>query len=444
MEASMLKQRFSRRPSDALRTSRKPARGTARVWPACFAILFFFLAAYPARAQGIPTGFDSAAVENATAISGGVCSNSAIGFSYRLPADMKAEDAAKLRWFAYYGSAKRGIGPEARYFLWGYKETKTIAMLCGAGSREGSVEVVASPLSFVESQGGPDALKKMAASVGQGLGAAPSAPRVITASGLKMECADARGKLKTPGGGKTEIRATSCAAAVGSYAVMWNLVAYSDAEWKRLVAGMDSVTAFRPKPLTPLNAATALRAAHGQIAPQFQTRLDAFIKAWLGDRNTSKTMGFFDPAAYSAPSLIGSYCGGWYHTGASPKEASRFISENLMGVPQDFPKGTPASTIFSAWALFPSRWLSVSANDVAKDHFLVVSLKPASLHRVFSGVFAISKYGKYLSQQTGDQQEAYWVVFPERAPDGDLFVIFTFWQQSGEKWKIADVDVICQ
>jgi len=29
-------------------------------------------------------------------------------------------------------------------------------------------------------------------------------------------------------------------------------------------------------------------------------------------------------------------------------------------------------------------------------------------------------------------------------PNRDLFVIFTLWQNNGGKWKIMDMDVICQ
>lgn len=83
------------------------------------ALLSFLLTVQLAQAQGAAPAFNGAALENATTISGGFCSNPAIGISYRLPQDMKAEDAAEIRRLAYLGSARRGIGPEARYFLWG-------------------------------------------------------------------------------------------------------------------------------------------------------------------------------------------------------------------------------------------------------------------------------------------------------------------------------------
>lgn len=317
-------------------------------------------------------------------------------------------------------------------------------MLCGAGGKSGSVQVIASPVSLLRPSG-PSALEKLVEGVGQELHTQSSAPRVRTVDGLKFECADAQTEISAPLQGKAEIRATSCAAVVHSYVVMWMLVGYSEAEWKRLVAGIDSVKVFKPLPLKKsVIAPHPSASAHGTIEPEFQTRLHAFIKAWLTDRKTDKTMAFFGRAAYSAPPLVGNYCDGWYRRGASWQVAAGVISENLMGVPKDFPEKTQAAAIFAAWKLFPPQWLSVSANDVAKEHYLVVRLDPDSLNRIFSGVFASSHYGKYLRNQVRKKKSAYWVVFPEWAPDGDLFVIFTFWQKTGRKWKITDVDVICQ
>jgi hypothetical protein len=407
-------------------------------------VLCFLLAAQWVYAQESVPSFDSSAVEAATAISGGLCSNSTIGISYKLPPDMKAEDAAAMRRFAYHGSANRGISPEARYFLWGYSERKTLAMVCGAANETGQVTLIAGPLSVFKAQG-PNVVDKLVEGFGQELHAHPSALQTKTVNGLKLKCADFQTELNSPVRGKVDIRATACAAVVNSYIVMWNLIGYSDAEWKRLNADLNSVKSLPPQ---PLKAATASQPPSGNPGeptdPGFQARLQAFIKAWLADRNTNETMDYFDRSAYSAPPLIGNYCGGWYQMGWPPKQVARYMSENLMGVPKEFPKETQAPAIFSAWKLFPPAWLSVSANEVPKDHYLVVRLDKTSLDHIFSGVFADSDYGKYLRKQIRNDKSAYWVVFPERAPDGDLFVIFTLWQQSGKEWKITDMDVICQ
>lgn len=407
-------------------------------------VLLSFLLFVPlAKAQSAPLIFKSAAVEGATTISDGVCSNPAVGISYELPEGMKPEDSGTIRQLAYAGSKRRGIGPEARYFLWGYQEEKEIVMLCGAGSQSGSVQMIASPASLITSQG-PNALQQLVEGLGQELHARGAPPWQRNTNGLQLECADAQAEVNSSRRGKIEIRATSCAGVVNSYVVMWNLIGYSKAEWKNLVAGMNSVKVSAPQPLRATVSPSSPRIAHGTIAPDFQARLNAFMKAWLATRNAAKTMAFFDKAAYSAPPLIGNYCSGWYRMGTPPQEAARFMSENLMGVPKDYPGGTLGPAIFSAWKRFPLQWLSASANDVAKDHFLIASLNSTSLGQIFSGVFAGSDYGKYLRNQVRNGETAYWVVFPQVMPDGDIFVIFTLWQKTGEKWKITDMDTICQ
>jgi hypothetical protein len=227
---------------------------------------------------------------------------------------------------------------------------------------------------------------------------------------------------------------------------MWNLIGYSEPQWKNLVAGMDSVKVFAPQPLNapPSPGPSLPSSPQAPVAPDFQARLDAFLKAWLADRNLGKTMAFFDRAAYSAPPLVGTYCGGWYRTGTPPQQAKRFMSQNLMGVPSEFPKQTGAPAIFTAWNRLPPQWVSVAANDVARDHFLVARLDSDSLPRIFSGIFASSDYGKFLQSQIEKSGSAYWVVFPEVMSDGDLFVIFALWQKTGGPWKITHMDVICQ
>lgn len=393
-------------------------------------------------AQGTPPSFDSAAIESATTITGGVCSNSAVGISYRLPANMRAVDATALRQAAYRGSAARGIGPEARYILWAKKEKKSAALLCGAAGQDGEVQVIALPAALIQA-GGPASLAQLITGLGRHLGAQPSV-RQATAGELRMECADT-GNITVPTPqGKRKISNTTCAGVWGSYAVMWILTGYSEDTWKNLVAGINSVQ-VRP-PLAPPVSTSSSPAAVSHVPPaaDFQSRLDAFLKAWLVDANIKDTMAFFAPAAYSAPSLIGNYCGGWYRAGAPQRLVASRISENLMGVPGDYPKGTPAAAMFKAWDRLPGAWIAEAANDVAKDHFLVAALDAASLDRIFSGDFAASQYGRYLRQQIAKSGNGYWVVFPDLMSDGDVFVIFTAWQKSGGGWRITDMDVVCQ
>jgi hypothetical protein len=227
---------------------------------------------------------------------------------------------------------------------------------------------------------------------------------------------------------------------------MWVLVGYSELEWKHLVAGMDSVKGFAPQPLKALVASgvPSPGSPHAPIAPDFQARLDAFINAWLIERVDAKVMAFFQPRAYSAPPLIGTYCTGWYRLGAPPEQAARFISQNLMGVPSELPKQTGAAAIFTAWNRLPSQWVAEALNDVTKDHFLVARLDSDSLSRIFSGIFTRSDYRKYVESQIQTSGIAYWVVFPQVMGDGDLFVIFTLWQKTGSLWNITHMDVICQ
>jgi hypothetical protein len=115
-----------------------------------------------------------------------------------------------------------------------------------------------------------------------------------------------------------------------------------------------------------------------------------------------------------------------------------------MGVPSAFPKNTPPSAVFKAWDHLPPPWVSAAANDVAADHFLIARLDSDSLARIFSGVFARSDYHVFLQSEIQKGGSAYWAVFPELSPDGDIFVIFTLWQKSGKTWNITHIDVVCQ
>jgi cytochrome c5 len=399
-----------------------------------------------ARAQSAAPAFDSRAVESATVISEGICSNPVIGISYRLPEGMKSQDAAAIRQVASAGAkASQGIGPEARYFLYGYKEAASSAMLCGAADEGGSVQMIALPLSAVTSEG-PNALEKLVSALGQSLHAQSSAASVKAIDGLKLTCADVHSQLSPQGQKTVEIRGTTCAVVMDPYVVMWNLIGYSEAEWKRLAAGLDSVRHSAPQPLkaSPPSGPPAPNAPRGPVAQDFQVRLDGFLDAWLAQRDMAKTMAFIDPGAYSAPPLIGSYCDGWYKVGAPPKQAAQSISDSLKGVPVDFPKPTAAPAIFTAWNRLPPQWVAMAANDVSKDHFLVARLDSDSLPRIFSGTFAGSDYYKFLSSQIQKSGSAYWVIFPEVMPDDDLFVIFTLWQKPGSQWTVTDMDIICQ
>jgi hypothetical protein len=398
------------------------------------------------RAQSTVPAFDSRAVESATVISGGACSNPVIGISYRLPEEMKSEDAAAMRQAESAGArAGQDIGPEARYFLYGYQEAASSAMLCGAAGDGGSVQMIALPVSVVTSEG-PNALEKLVSALGQGLHTQSSASSVKAIDGLKLTCADVHAEVSTPGRGTIEIRGTSCAAVMDPYVVMWNLIGYSEPEWERLVAGMDSVRSFAPQPLKalPPSGPLAPNSLRGPMAQDFQVRLDAFLDAWLAQRDVAKTMAFFDQGAYSAAPLIGCYCDGWYKVGTPPKQVAQFISDSLKGVPLKFPKQTTAPAIFTAWNRLPPQWVSMAANDVSKDHFLVARLDPDSLPRIFSGTFANSDYYKFLKSQIQKSGSAYWVIFPEMMPDHDIFVIFTLWQKTDSQWTVTDMDIICQ
>jgi hypothetical protein len=395
-----------------------------------------------ASAQIPPPEFDSRTVESATTISDGVCSNPTIGISWQLPEGMKPEDAAAMREVARAGSA---VGPEARYFLYGYNESKTIAMLCGAADEGGQVMMIATPLSAVQSEG-PHALQKIVEGMVQELGTPPSSPRQETINGHSFERADTQAELNSETQGKVKLWESSFAAQVNSYVVTWSLVGYSEAEWKHLVAGMNTVKIFTPLPAA-LSAGPGARAPSsrpGPIAADFQARIADFLAAWLADRDQTKTLAFLDPAAYAAPPLIGTYCDGWYQKGDSPQRAAQTVSQNLMGVPAEFPKNTPPSAIFKAWDHLPPPWVSAAANDVTADHFLIAKLDSDSLARIFSGVFARSDYHIFLQSEIQKGGSAYWAVFPELSPDGDIFVIFTLWQKGSKTWNITHIDVVCQ
>ncbi|MFZ3200281.1 MAG: hypothetical protein WA175_03920 [Candidatus Acidiferrales bacterium] len=418
-----------------------------RIWVACVlaigvALLFSALLLQSASVQGTSMALDVHTIESATVINGGICSNSAIGVSYKLPEGMKPEDAAEMREYEVAGS---GLAPEARYFLYGYQEATTAILLCGGSSREGTVMMIATPASALQSLG-PHALEQLVQGMGQEPGSPPSSPSRQTINGIEFERADAQTKMNSPGRRTVEVHESFFAAQVNSYAVMWSLTGHSEEEWKRLVGGMDSVKIFASAPVTasPRPTAGTTKAGSTPIALDFQARLDAFLKSWLADRDSAKTLAFVDSAAYAAPPLIGTYCDGWYHKSDPPQRVAQIVASNLMGVPSEFPKGTQPATIFGAWNRFPPEWVTASANNVAADHYLVAGLDRDSMGRIFSGVYAKSDYDAFLEGEIRKAGSAYWVVFPELAPDGDVFVIFTLWQKSNANWNIVHIDSVCQ
>ena len=386
---------------------------------AVFTLLWTLLMGRPSRAQGTPLALDTRNVESATRIADSVCSNPVIGTSYQLPEEMKPEDAAALLEAAYAGSKASGIGPEARYLLYGYQEDTQYVRLCGAVSDGGRVMMIALPASLMTSQQ-PNTLESIVGSMAAGFRAQPPPPTVKTINGVKLLCTDVRGEVDTVAKGRTDIQATFCAATVNSYVVTWTLIGYSEPVWKHLVAGLQSIKTFAPQPLKSRPPAPPPSSSSPQepMARDFKERFDAFLNEWLIARDTEKTMAFFDPGAYTAPPLIGTYCSAWYRPNSPPQEVAGFITPNLMGAPMGFPAQTPASAMFMAWSRFLPQWVSSSANDVAKDHFLVARLDAHSLPLIFSGIFAHSDYANFLASRSEREETGIGLSFPteRRAP----------------------------
>ncbi|HXW56984.1 MAG TPA: hypothetical protein VEJ67_14635 [Candidatus Cybelea sp.] len=423
------------------------SQGAPRAWASRTASAALLAASLvpAASAQSATAPFNSRIVEHATTISGGVCTNPIVGFSYRLPSNMKPQDANAMRAAARVGSETQWIGPEARYILYGYEETKTIAMLCGASSDTGQVQIIATPVSALESEGlsaGEESLRAAAEKMGQQLGADPSPARKETINGHDFERADGAASFG-PADKNMDLHGSFYAARVNAYIVMWNLIGYSQKQWNDLVPTMTSVKFFPPR-LSARNAGvSASRQGATPLAADFRARLNDFLQAWLEARDQAETLAFLDPAAYAAPAVIGTYCDGWYRKDASAAEARDAIASNLMGVAADFPKNSELSAVFGALDRLPPEWLDAAANHVAADHFLAVALDRDTLRRMFTGSLARSNYELFLETQTGEGS-SYWVVFPERRPNGDVFVVFTLWQKKQAAWKITHIDVVCQ
>jgi hypothetical protein len=403
-------------------------------------------AAVPAAlAQTRPAAFDSRAIERATTISGGVCSNPVIGFSYALPPNMKSQDAAAMRDAARIGSEAQWIGPEARYILYGYEETKTLAMLCGASSPSGQVQIIATPVSALDSEGlhaDEPSLAAIARKMGQQLGTEPSAARKETINGNNFERADGAASFG-PADKNMDLHGSFYVTQVNSYVVIWNLIGYSEKQWVDLIPTMNSVKILPPHKITTL-ASSKPPASHSMpISPDFRARLADFLHTWLDARDQAKTLAFFDAAAFTAPPLIGTYCDGWYRKGASAIEARDTIASNLMGVAADFPKESRPAAIFNGSDRLPPEWLDAAGNNVTLDHFLVIALTPDTLRHMFTGTFKQSNYEVFLEDRTKGA-DSYWAIFPERRPNGEIFVLFTLWQKKQGPWAITHIDVVCQ
>jgi hypothetical protein len=247
-------------------------------------------------------------------------------------------------------------------------------------------------------------------------------------------------------GTKKEVFVSTYATEANSYALLINIVAYKQNDLEYLTALMNSVRVEAPAVASAAIAAQPPRQSEASQGPppDFQLRLNEFMAAWLTERDQAKTLSFVDRAAYEASPIIGTYCDGWYRKGMPVDQAKRIISANLMGVPSGFPKNTAVQDIFTAWDRLPPEWTAESANDIAKDHLLIAVLDHDSLDRLFRDQFTESVYRKFLEKEAEKHGRLYWVVFPELARDGDVFVIFTLWTKIKDTWRIGHIDAVCQ
>jgi len=398
------------------------------------------------QAQSSAPDFDARDVERATTISGRTCSNSLVGVIYELPEGMQVEDAQATRIVKARGERGRtGIGPEAEYILWGSGERHSMVILCGGANDHGQVMVTAIPLPVLRSYG-PGGLEALVEAPGQAIGAQDEKPSAVTFAGRVFRHAESHGVLRGAPGMQKEVFVSTYATEANSYALLFNIVAYKQKDMKNFRAVMDSVKVV---PTIAASGATVMQpsrqgGARQETAPDFQHRLTEFMTAWLTERDEAKTLSFVDKSAYEAPPVMGTYCSGWYTRGTSVDQVRRIISANLMGVPSEFPKNTAAQDIFTAWDRLPPEWTNESANDVGKDHFLTAVLDHDSLGRLFRDQFTESAYKKFLEGEVEKHGHLYWVVFPELARDGDVFVIFTLWRKTDDRWDIAHIDIVCQ
>jgi len=340
---------------------------------------------------------------------------------------------------------RTGIGPEAEYILWGAGERHSLVMLCGGASDRGQVMVTAIPLPVLRSYG-PGGLEALVEGPGQAIGAKDAKSTSETFAGRVFRHTESPGVLHGARGVQKEVFLSTYATEANSYALLFSIVAYKQKDMNSFRAVMDSVKIVPP---VAASGATAMQPSRQggprqEAVPDFQHRLTEFMTAWLTERDQTKTLAFVEKSAYEAPPVIGTYCSGWYRRGMPADQARRLISANLMGVPSGFPKNTAAQDIFRAWDRLPPEWTNESENDVGKDHILVAVLDHDSLGRLFRDQFTESAYKKFLEGEVKKGGHLYWVVFPELAPDGDVFVIFTLWRKTDDRWGIAHIDVACQ
>jgi hypothetical protein len=390
--------------------------------------------------------FDARAIERGTTISGRACSNSLIGVKYELSDGMQIEDAQTSRIVKARGERGRtGIGPEAEYILWGSGERHSIVYLCNGYDERGQVMVTAIPLTVLRSYG-PGGLEALVRAPGQAIGAQVDKSSEEKFAGRVFRYAESHGAIRGAPGMQKEVFLATYATEAGSYALLFNIIAYKQKNMTNLSAMMNSV---KVEPAVAASAVTPVQpfrtgATRQETAPDFQRRLTEFMTAWLTERDQAKTLSFVDEAAYERPPVIGTYCGGWYKRGTPVVQTKSFISSNLMGVPSEFPKNAAAQDIFKAWDRLPPEWTDESANDIGKDHFLIAVIDHDSLGRLFRDQFTESAYKDFLAKEVEKQGQLYWVVFPEVMRDGDVFVIFTLWSKIKDTWGIAHIDIVCQ
>lgn len=411
---------------------------------AALSAVLFFLHLAPAFAQSpaATTAFDGRVLERETTIVGTTCSNSAVGIVYDLPGGMQSEDPATLRIVSSRGElARTRIGPEANYILWGAGERRSMAKLCGATSDRGNVLVIAIPQSAFPALGA-DSVEALVLQLGQAVGIRGQKPATQTIAGRTFKNLQSHGESNA-GGKHQELFVAIYATEMDSYALVWQFSAH---EPNQLTSMLDSLDSLKLSPSVTASATGDSRVAlkRQAIRSDFQARMSRFLTAWLTERDQARTLSFIAAGAYNMPAIIGTYCDGWYKKGMSTSQTEKVIAENLAGVPADVPKGTGTQDIFKAWDRLPPEWIEASLNDVTKDHFLVASLDRGSLNRLFPGEFAQSDYEKFLEKQAKAAGNLYWIVFPQLQTDGDVFVIFTLWQELHGTWSIIHIDAVCQ
>lgn len=386
--------------------------------------------------------FDGRAVEDQSKVAGTTCSNAAVGITYDLPGTMPAEDPHALRVVESRGElARTGIGPEADYILWGARERRFMAQLCGAGNDRWNIVVIAVPQRIAATVGGGN-VEVIVMQLSQTLGIRGGKLQNQLIAGRAFTYVESQGQGNI-GGKPQEFYAATYATEGNSYVFVWQLFSLDSKQMTAMVDSLKSVKLASPVP-EPVQASPQRNMKSLQIPPGFHARFSEFLAAWLVQRDKAKTLSFIAPEAYSAPAMIGTYCDGWYKRDMLPSQAEKIIADNLMGVPDGFPQGTKSQDMFQAWDRLPPEWTDASLNDISKDHYLVASIDAQSLSGLFPDQFAHSDYEQFLEKEVKTAGSMYWAVFPVLQRDGDVFVIFTLWQHRRDAWSIAHIDVVCQ